>query len=310
MLLVVVILVLATIGTAACTSSGGGAAASVSGQGKVPVGQSTQTLSVDGTTRTVHLYRPGHLSGSVPLVVMLHGGFGSGVQAENSYHWDPQAESGHFVVAFPDGLNASWNAGGGCCGPSAKAATDDVAFLRQVVAKVRTELPIDPRRIYISGVSNGGVMAYRMACETDLFAAVGVVSATMLVNCDHAVPTSILHIHGTADPIVPYGGGPGEPYSPNSPPIDGPPVPSVTAMWRSIDHCAGPKVSTSGKVTTSAANCSEDKTVELITIAGAGHGWPGGVPNPRAERYLHTGPPSSALNATQSIWRFFAAHPG
>ena len=113
------------------------------------------------------------LSGAVPLVVMLHGGYGNGVQAEDSYHWDPEADAGHFLLALPDGLNASWNGGGGCCGKSARQDVDDVAFLTQMVTMLRGEISIDPHRVYIAGVSNGGVMAYRMACQTDIFAAVG-----------------------------------------------------------------------------------------------------------------------------------------
>src|SRR5438270_2149591 len=80
----------------------------------VTAGSSTQTVSVHGTKRTFHVYVPAHSSGALPLVVMLHGGFGSGTQAERSYHWDSEADAGHFVVAYPDGLNRAWNAGGGC----------------------------------------------------------------------------------------------------------------------------------------------------------------------------------------------------
>jgi polyhydroxybutyrate depolymerase len=86
-------------------------------------------------------------------------------------------------------------------------------------------------------------------------------------------------------------------------------VPALNASWRRIDHCAAPVVKTSGVVTTSAASCPAGRTVELITIAGAGHQWPGAVPDPLAQRLLGLDPPSTALNATQVIWRFFAAHP-
>ncbi|ABW11029.1 Poly(3-hydroxybutyrate) depolymerase-like protein [Parafrankia sp. EAN1pec] len=274
----------------------------------LPVGRSTRTISVGGVQRTVHAYRPAGLTGPAPLVVMLHGGYGGGTQAEDSYHWDQAADRGRFVALFPDGTDKSWNAGGGCCGPAARTGVDDVAFLKEAVATVRRQTGIDPDRVYVSGVSNGGAMAYRMACETDLFAAVGVDSTTMLVDCAGAAPASVLHIHGAADPVIRYDGAPGEPYSPRSPAIDGPPVPDANAAWRRIDRCAPPRTTTSGVLTTSTATCPEGRDVELVTIAGAGHQWPGATPNPLAER-LGAGTPSTALDATETIWRFFADHP-
>jgi polyhydroxybutyrate depolymerase len=298
-------------GAAACGPRAGAAqpGPAVSPGAAIPVGRSTQTISVGGVGRTFHLYRPAGISAAAPLVVLLHGGYGSGTQAEDSYHWDPVADEGHFVAVFPDGTNASWNAGGGCCGEAARGNVDDVAFLSQMVTTVEKETAIDPDRVFVSGVSNGGVMAYRMACQTSLFAAVGVDSTTMLADCSQPAPASVLHIHGTADPIIRYDGGRGAPFSLNGSTIDGPSVPSVNATWRAIDHCAAPQSTTSGVVTTSVAQCPDGRAVELITIAGAGHQWPGGDPNPRAERLFHTGTPSTALNATAVIWQFFAAHP-
>jgi polyhydroxybutyrate depolymerase len=304
---------------AGCRSSGGGgqpasegtatAAVATPSAPAIPLGRSTVTMTVGDTQRVVHLYRPTGLAASAPLVVMLHGGYGNGVQAENSYHWDPQADRGHFLLALPDGLNNSWNGGGDCCGPSSKNNVDDVAFLTQMVAMLERRASIDTHRIYITGVSNGGVMAYRMACQTTLFAAVAVDSATMLVPCTAAAALSVLHIHGTADPIIPYAGGTGEPYSLlRGSTITTPPIPTVNAEWRAVDHCPAPTTTTQGVVTTSTAQCPGGTTVELITISGAGHQWPGGEPNARAERLFHTGAPSTALDATATIWQFFATH--
>jgi polyhydroxybutyrate depolymerase len=295
-------------GATSGSASAAGSTGSSSGAAAIPAGRSTQTMTVNGTPRTVHLYRPAGLGSAAPLVVMLHGGYGGGIQAEDSYHWDAEAEAGKFLLALPDGLNMSWNGGGGCCGPAAKNNVDDVAFLTRMVTAIQGQIGVDPHRIYITGVSNGGVMAYRMACQTGLFAAVGVDSTTMLVPCDGAKTASILHIHGSADPIIPYQGGTGEPYSLNGSAITTPPIPTVNADWLAIDHCPAPAVTTSGVLTTSIAQCPGNRTVELITIAGAGHQWPGGDPNPRAERLFHTGAPSTALNATQVIWQFFATH--
>ena len=271
-----------------------------------PSGPATQAIWVAGLRRTFHVYRPPGLAGPAPLVVMLHGGFGTGTQAEQAYHWDAQARSAHFVVAYPDGLDRAWNVGGGCCGVPGRTGADDVGFITRMVARISAEVRIDPDRIYATGISNGGMLAYRLACATTIFAAIGPVAATELGSCRSPAPVSVIHIHGTADRNVPYGGGTGQGFAR----IHGPAIPLLNASWRSIDHCAAPSVSTAGLVTTSVARCPGGRAVELITVRGAGHQWPGSVPPaPLAARLLHLDPPSTALDATRVIWRFFAAHP-
>ena len=86
-------------------------------------------------------------------------------------------------------------------------------------------------------------------------------------------------------------------------------MPSVIAGWEKTDDCAAPAVTTAGSVTTSVASCPDGRAVELITIAGAGHQWPGGVDRPLLQHVLQLDPPSTAINATSTIWAFFAAHP-
>ena len=270
----------------------------------LPVGSTTQTIAVGGLRRTFIVYRPGQLHGTVALVVMLHGGFGSAAQAQGSYHWDTEADTGHFIVAFPNGLHRAWNAGGGCCGQPAADHTDDVGFITQMVAAIEREAPIDPDRVYATGISNGGIMAYRLACETDVFAAIGPDSATMLGGCPRPRPISVIAIHGTTDHRVPYYGGVGVGVAH----IHGPAIPALNATWRSTDHCGAPQISTNGVVKTSAARCPDGRAVELISIAGAGHQWPGGVSRPLAQALLGLDPPSRALTATAVIWQFFEGH--
>lgn len=254
--------------------------------------------------RSYRLYRPASLATPAPLVIMLHGALGSGRQAEADYGWDAEANAGHFVVAYPDGYHRTWNAGG-CCGPAEASHVDDVAFITKLVAAVSAELPIDRSRVYVTGISNGGLLAYRLACDTRLFAAVGADSATMLGPCPSPAPVSVIHIHGLADRSIPYHGG----YSASAQKVDWPPVPGVIADWRATDHCGSPVITTEGPVTRSAARCPHGRAVDLVTIAGAGHQWPGAKPNPIGERLLGLDPPSTALNATRTIWDFFAAHP-
>lgn len=281
---------------AACSAVHHGSAAQ---PGFTP-GTSVHRISVDGLDRSYRVYIPAGLPDAAPLVIMLHGGYGSAEQAERSYGWNQLADSAKFVVGYPDGIRRAWNAGGGCCGWPAREGIDDVGFITAVVGDIADNVGIDPARVYATGISNGGMLAYKLACETRTFAAIGAVAATHLDPCSAPHPTSVMHIHGTADRAVRYNGGLGE--GPGR--IDGPPVPDVNAFWRNVDGCPAPTVTTEGTVTTSTADCVDGRGVVLITIEGAGHQWPGGTPfRPGADL------PSEALNATSTLWQFFAGHP-
>ena len=294
----------ATPASAAAQGNPSGSTTTSTAASANPGGSSTQTISVGGVERTFHVYRPAKLPAAAPLVVMLHGGFGSGTNAEKSYGWDAQADSAGFVVVYPDGLNKAWNTGGGCCGQSGRNGVDDVGFISQMVATIEKEIPVDTDRIYATGISNGGIMSYTLACQTTIFAAIGPDSATQLGGCPSPAPISVIHIHGTADKTIPYNGGEGE----GTAHINGPAVPALNATWRATDSCSAPNITTAGAVTTSIASCPGGRAVELITIAGAGHQWPGAKANKVAEKLLGTDPPSTALNATKVIWQFFSQH--
>lgn len=257
----------------------------------VPVGSAEHTLRVGDLDRTYRTYRPAALPDrAVPLVVVLHGGAGSGRQAERAYGWNAEADRGGFVVAYPDGVRRTWNAGPGCCGAAARDRVDDVGFLRLLVEAVSAAARIDPARVFVTGMSNGAMMAYRLACETTVFAAIGPVAGIAIGECADPAPMSVIHLHGTADESVPYGGGPGKRDNGGTGRlpvhIDGPAVPDLVADWRAAAGCPPPDEHVEGAVTTSVARCPGGRTVELISIEGGGHEWPGG--------------------ATARIWRFFA----
>ena len=209
-------------------------------------------------------------------------------------------------MAYPDGLDGAWNTGGGCCGAPGRIDPDDVGFITAMVSAIEHAVPVNPQ----PGVRHRHQQRRHHGLHPGLpdhvFAAIGPDAATELGRCPAPAPVSVIAIHGTADRNIPYDGGGGDGVAP----IAGPPSRRVNASWRHIDHCATPHTRTAGVVTTSAANCPSGRAVELITIAGAGHQWPGATPNGLAQKLLHTDPPSTALNATQVIWRFFAAHPG
>ncbi|MFF5209228.1 alpha/beta hydrolase family esterase [Streptosporangium sp. NPDC000396] len=302
----------ASAASAASTAGGGVAASTVGGVaanavstagGGVAVAggrTSVHTIIVDGLERRYRVHRPASLPAKAPLVVMMHGGFGSARQAEESYGWNAEADRRHFVVAYPEGYGRAWNVGDGCCGKPGRRQVDDVAFISRMVARIGRELRIDPRQVYATGMSNGGMMAYRLACDTTIFAAIGPVATTRLGDCPGPEPVSIVHIHGLADQTVRFDGAPGT----GAARIDGPPVPEVIAGWRRVDRCGRPAVSRSGPVTTELAGCRGGRAVRLTTIDGAGHQWPGGeVVREQAD------PPSRDLDATAVIWDFFVTHP-
>ncbi|MBK8470263.1 MAG: hypothetical protein IPL45_10900 [Actinomycetales bacterium] len=298
----------------------------------LPVGSSEQALNVDGRIRMYRAHRPARLVRFAPLVVMFHGGLGSARQAERAYGWNALADRYGFVVLYPDALGAAWNVGGDCCGIAPATGVDDVGFVRLAIADLRTRVSLDASRTFAVGMSNGGMMAYRLACDTTLFAAIGAVAATQLGDCTNPAPASVLHIHGTADTSVPYTGVPGEGIAQ----INGPAIPDLHRLWRTIGRCGGDVIRSDREVTTMTADCPESRTVELVSIDGGGHEWPGvgrrgpldAFPDPRTPGPSASGPATSttttspgssagpgatagaqaAYVATDAIWEFLSTH--
>jgi polyhydroxybutyrate depolymerase len=258
-------------------------------------GSTPHTMNFGGLDRSYRLYIPAGLASPAPLVVMMHGGFGSAEHAERAYGWDELADGAKFVVAYPDGVGRAWNVGG-CCGRPGRENIDDVGFIiNAVVDDIANNVSIDRKRLYATGMSNGGMLAYALACNSGTFAAIGPDSATQLDKCAAPHPTSVMDIHGTADPRIRYDGGPGSGVAH----VDGPSVPDLNAFWRNVDRCAPPATTattttttttttTDGAITTSTADCPDGRSVVLVTVDGGGHEWPS--------------------FATQRLWDFFAAH--
>jgi polyhydroxybutyrate depolymerase len=209
-------------------------------------------------------------------------------------------------VLYPDGLQRAWNAGD-CCGQPRAGGVDDVAFIEAAIRATSRAYTTDPARLYVTGISNGGMLAYRLACESALpIAAIAPVAATLTVACEHPQRVSVLHVHGLADRNVPFDGGPGSGFVH----VTYRPVSAALAVFRKADECAPPVTTPAGPVTTTRFACAAGRIVQLTTVAGAGHQWPGGVPPPvRAAELLRLDPPSTALNATELIWSFFDALP-
>ena len=257
----------------------------------------SRALEVNGATRTYRLHIPAQLADDPALVVMMHGGVGSARQAERAYGWNEQSDSAGFLVAYPDGQSRTWNAGQ-CCGGAARDGVDDVAFITALVEELRDEFGIPSDRTFATGMSNGAMMSYRLACETELYAAIAPVAGTVATACDDPAPVSVLHIHGLEDSKVRMDGEPGDGIG-NA---DGMPVVAAVDAFRSAGGCEEPVVTEAPPVTTAASDCADERRVVLVTVADAGHQWPGSVPREGAMDQ-----PSDALDATALIWEFFAA---
>jgi polyhydroxybutyrate depolymerase len=271
----------------------------------------SRTLQVSGGSRSYLLYLPStyHRGRPTPLVLVFHGGGGRARGIAPHTGFSRLAEREGFVVAYPQGLDGRWNDSRGYA-----ATHDDVGFVRALLDTLERELSIDPRRVYATGISNGAMFAYRLACDLPgVFAAVAPVAGAMPTElapgCAHTQPVSVLAFQGTADPLMPFaGGGVGRRRGR---------VLSATrsiAYWATVSGCAAAPLTTlepdlvlddSTRVRrTVYGGCRDGTRVELYTIEGGGHTWPGGPPVS-----VSVGRVTRDVDATPLIWAFFAQHP-
>lgn len=248
----------------------------------------------------------------LPLVLMFHGGGGSGRQLElSSSGMNEIADREGFIAAYPDGtgLVKTWN-GGGCCGAAVRDNVDDVGFVAALLDHLEETLCLDRRRVFAAGMSNGAMMSHRLGCElADRIAAIAPVAGTdMTSSCTPTRPVPILHIHGSADGHVPWQGGLG--CGPAGVPFTG--VEESITRWAMRDQCSGvsrPYFEQGDGSCQAYGDCSDGAEVVLCTIRDGGHSWPGGAPNVDAVDCPGNGAQSKTFAASEVIWRFFAQHP-
>jgi polyhydroxybutyrate depolymerase len=166
------------------------------------------TLTFQGYARSFDLHVPPHYDGKtpLPLVIALHAFGGDAASFENFIGFSKEADVEGFFVVYPQGLNGSWNAGI-CCRPSSQQIFDDAGFIQTVLVKLKSDVAVNDSRVYVVGESNGGMLAYRLACNfPEDFAAIAAVSATSVVTecCNATSPVSVMAVHGTADQDIPY----------------------------------------------------------------------------------------------------------
>jgi polyhydroxybutyrate depolymerase len=278
-------------------------------------------LRHDGQKRRYALYIPPGLDTSKPaaLVLAFHGGGGHAefMADEARYGLIGKAREAGFVVAFPNGHSrfprgrmATWNAGG-CCGDARDSGSDDVGFTRAVVADIGRQVAIDRQRIFATGMSNGGMMAYRLACEAaDLVRAVAAVAGTeALAECRPARPVPVLHIHARNDTHVLFDGGAGpDAFRDASKVMDFVSVPETVSRWVGRNACqprAERTLERPGAWCERYRGCRDGATVQLCVTANGGHSWPGADTVRRGKESA-----SQALDANDTIWAFFSAVSG
>lgn len=227
------------------------------------------------------LYRPADGPGAdpaerrMPAVMALHGLGVDRYDIPATAPWADAVAEDRFVAVFPQGVLNSWNLGP-CCPPASLGGVDDVGFLGRVLDQVRARPDVDPDRVYLTGFSNGGMMAIELACQrSDDIAAIAPVAATNVTGCAPSRPTSMLQLHGDPDDTVPYDGSPSLSQVLSSEPF--PAVPASAAAWATASGCApGPtRVDDGDGVRVDRwSGCPKGTAVELITYPGNGHGWP------------------------------------
>jgi polyhydroxybutyrate depolymerase len=287
------------------------------GEAALRPGDHARTLTVDGRERRYLVHVPPQYDQAAPMPVVLafHGG---GANADTMVAFsglNEKADEAGFIVVYPDGSGRlermlTFNAGN-CCGHAAAQDIDDVAFTRHVLDDLETIAAVDRRRIFATGMSNGGMMAYRLAAElSDRIAAIASVGGPMgTEQCHPRRPVSVIHFHGDADEFAPFRGGRGR--GPSG--TDFHSVQHAIDAWVDANGCRKPPTTTrfpdrQDDGTTVRQERYDSGTdgaeVVLVVVEGGGHTWPGREPRLRA-----LGTSTREISANDMMWEFFKRHP-
>lgn len=269
-----------------------------------------RTIEAAGARRSYLLHLPpAHRAGEpLPLLLVFHGGGGDAAGIARHTRLSEAATARGYAVVYPDGVDGRWNDGRGRA-----AGQDDVGFIRVLLDSLRRELPVDPRRIFATGISNGAGMAFRLACDLPgTLAAIapvaGALPTALEERCADTAPVSLLMFQGTADRMMPYDGGDltfgrGRVV----------PATRTAALFAKVNGCASAPLSAAEPDTVtdgtrvrraSYTGCRDGSAVVLYTIEGGGHTWPGGPPVGRS-----VGRVSREVDATATMLDFFDRHP-
>ncbi len=292
--------------------------AAVTNADRIVAGDHTRSVQVDGRTRSYLVHVPKRYDGTTPFPVVLcfHGGGGNADQMQRYCGLNAKADRAGFIVVYPRGTGrieriATWN-GGNCCGYAMRNKVDDVTFVRWLLDDLGRVAKIDSKRVYATGISNGGIISYRLADElSGRIAAIAPVGGPMgTATCNPKRAVSVIHFHGTDDEFAPFAGGrtkkgisPTNFYS----------VDHSIRAWVKANACQSKptveklpdKADDGMTVTRTTYGAGRDGSeVVLITIHGGGHTWPGQKP-----RLKLLGASTQDISANDLMWEFFKRHP-
>jgi polyhydroxybutyrate depolymerase len=263
--------------------------------------QQSFSFQHEGLNRNYLLYVPAEPSAEpLPVVFVLHG-FTQTAQGIMQYSgFNEIAEREGFIAVYPNGVNLAWNVGFG-----GGSSADDVGFLNALIDTLSQNYPIDLERVYSCGMSNGGFMSYRLACELSariaaIAGVTGTMSTTTFDDCSPDRPVPVLHIHGTADLIVNYNGAVGIKS-----------VDETLAFWRAHNDCpptaifeALPDIVNEGSTVEryTYGPCEAESEVMLLKVINGGHTWPGSI------GFSGLGNTNRDISGSEEIWDFFSRH--
>lgn len=271
-----------------------------------------QTIMHDGAKRS-YLVRAAHIpekpKQAVPLVIVLHGGGGNAAITERMTGFTRKAIKERFIVVYPNGSShfedklLTWNATH-CCGYAMEKNVDDVGFIAAMLTQLLKDYPIDAKRVYVTGLSNGGMMSHKIGIElSDRIAAIAPVISGLFG--DEKLPAqavAALMINGMLDESVPHlGGAPGGRFAKRWRGTHVKPASYQAEFWAKANGCKAKAIEQDvGFAMHWKHSCPNQKTVELYLVKDNGHAWPGG----QAGTGLGD-TPSTSMNATDVIWEFF-----
>jgi polyhydroxybutyrate depolymerase len=283
--------------------------------------ESELRLRSGGIERTGLVHVPAKaFAAPMPLLLVLHGGGGTaeGMVRLTRGGFDALADRRGFVVAYPQGVGKSWNDGRHDLRSAAnRENVDDVGFIRDLITEIAGRYPIDRRRLFVAGMSNGGMMAMRLACSLPEVRGVAAVASSLsddaAAKCPATSTVSVVEIAGTADPIVPFAGGEVKVLWMGRGRVTG--APETAGSWAKKAGCrlVPEEAALPAKVSDGTTvrkieypGCATGARVVLFRVEGGGHAWPGGLPY-LSERMI--GKTSGNLDACSAIWEIFSGLP-
>jgi polyhydroxybutyrate depolymerase len=260
----------------------------------------------------VHVPKTYRANTPMPVVIAMHGGGGSAsyMAKDENYRLISKSDEAGFIAVFPNGTGAlpsgalaTWNAGI-CCGKARDNNIDDVGFIRTMMARLNTQVSVDRRRVFATGMSNGGMMSYRLACEMpDMIRGIMAVAGTDgTKTCNPRSPVPVLHAHARDDDHVLFEGGKGPAARDPGKEADYVSVPDTISKWVGLNNAVPqPRrvLSVAGAYCDLYAAGPRGAPVKLCVTQTGGHSWPGGGA-------LRGKQPSKAIDANDLMWDFFS----